>query len=766
MIAKLKYCLILFTIISISACNVTRVVPENNNLLVKNKIQRGDSKGVDLGDERDNLKQKPNRELLGFIKFHLWAYQYGNKGLGIRKKQPWLRRLAEQIGEAPVLIDSNKMRLSALKLSDYYFSKGFLNNEVSYIVKPKRLLKKRAVVYYNVKLNDYHTINSVEYNATSRTIDLIIQKYLAQQKLKVGQRLDFEKVEAERNRLTELLRNNGYYYFNSSYVDFQVDTNQNKLKADIVVNVRNKKNYDPHFQQRIDSIVVRIGDGMEKDTIYDGIRFLESNYHIKPSVLKKNIVIRPGELYNADKVQRTYSNLLNMGLFNFVTIRFSPSSKDSSSLLIAEITLQTAPKHDFIWEPQAITTAQGDGIEAGTERNFGIANTISLNNRNVFGGAESFNLRSYTALETQLKSDNQGTFTNFRQSVTAEFVIPSLLYFNKKAFSDELTRKSTKFSTSFLHDRNINYTRNVIPFNYTYNFSKDRFAFGVTPFRISINQSAVEEDFLLSLDASTRFYTTQLLTNNLIAGPTASVFWSNKDKDKFKYVSIRSNALELSGNLLNAYYTLFTEKTGINKEFLGVKYSQYTRSDIDIAYNREIDENNAVAYRFYSGFGLPYGNTRFLPYERRFFVGGGNSLRAWRPRTIGPGSFSDSTSSVSIEKTGEILIQGNAEYRFDIIDKYVDGAVFMDAGNVWNFQEDVNFQNAEFKFNRFYKELAINSGIGLRFDLTYVVFRVDWGIALHDPSYLEGQRWVIKDFFDNEWINKNSAVNFAVGYPF
>ncbi|NNJ56587.1 MAG: BamA/TamA family outer membrane protein [Bacteroidia bacterium] len=766
MSTKLKYCFILFTIISISACNVTRVVPENNKLLVKNKIHRGDSKGVDLSDEGDNLKQKPNRELLGFIKFHLWAYQYGNKGLGIRKKQPWLRRLAEKIGEAPVLVDSNKMELSALRLSDYYFSKGFLDNKVSYDVKTKRFLKKRAIVSYNVNLNNYHVINTVEYNATSQTIELIIQKHLAQQKIKVGQRLDLENVESERNRLTDLLRNNGFYYFNSSYIDFQVDTNQNKLKADIVVNVRNKKNYEPHFQQKIDSVIVQIGDGLLLDTMYKGIRYLESDYHIRRSVLEKNIAVHPGDLYDASKVQRTYSNLLNLGLFNFVTIRFRPSSNDSSNLVVAEISLQTAPKHDFIWEPQAITTAQGDGIEAGSERNFGIANTISLNNRNVFGGAESFNLRSYTAIETQLKSDNQGTFTNFRQSVTAEFVLPSLLFFNKKIWSEGLTRKSTKFNTSYLHDRNINYTRNVIPFNFIYSFTKDRFSFGITPFRVSINQSAVEEDFLLSLDASTRFYTTQLLTNNLIAGPTTTVFWSNKDKDKFKYFSIRSNALELSGNLLNAYYTIFTEKTGINKEFLGVKYSQYARSDIDVAFNYVIDENNAVASRFYSGFGLPYGNTRFLPFERRFFVGGGNSLRAWRPRTIGPGSFSDSTSSVSIEKTGEIVLQANAEYRFDIIDKYVDGAIFLDAGNVWNFEDDINFENAEFKFNRFYKEFAVNSGIGLRFDLTYVIFRVDWGIALHDPSYLEGQRWVIKDFFANRWINDNSAVNFAVGYPF
>jgi outer membrane protein assembly factor BamA len=772
LITNLKYCIILFVLFSATACNITKVVPQNKQLLVHHKIDRGDSKGVDLSDERDNLKPKPNRKLLGFVRFHLWAYQYGNKGLGIRKKKSWHRRLAEKIGEAPVLVDSSKIDISVGKLSDYYFSKGFLDNEISYQVNPRKVLgfielKKRAVVSYDVNLNAYHTINSVKHNATSREIDLLIEANANKQLISVGQRLDLEKIEKERSRLTAMLRNNGFYFFNSSYIDFQIDTNQNKLKADIVINVRNKKNYEPHFQQSIERVIVVIGNGNNSDTLkYDGLHFVEGTYYIKPSALAKNIVLRPGELYNATKVQKSYSNLLSMGLFNFVTIRFNRSQTDSLGALVAHINLQTAAKHDFSWEPQVITTEQSNGIQTNSVPNFGIANNIVLRNRNVFGGAESFNISAFTALETQLKSDNNETFYNFRQSITTEFVVPSLVYFERKDFSEELIRKSTKFNASYLHDRNINYTRNVFPFNFTYIFTKERIAYRLTPFRLSLNQAAIESDFLASLDPETKFYTTQLLTNNIIAGPTAFLYWNSIDKNQDKYWVIRSNALELSGNLLSLYYRLFTEQQGINKEVLGVKYSQYFRSDIDVVFNHIIDENNSLAYRFYGGAGIPYGNTQFLPYERRFFVGGGNSLRAWRPRTIGPGSFSDSASTISIEKTGEMMLQGNVEYRFDIIDKYVDGTVFLDAGNMWNFREDDNFKNAEFKFDRFYKEIAINSGIGLRFDFTYIIFRVDWGIALHDPSYAEKNRWVVKDFFTKGWINDNSAVNFAVGYPF
>jgi len=760
---------------SFMACNITRVVPRGEQLLVDNKIERGDAKGIDLSDEKDNLKQKPNRELLGFVKFHLWAYQYGNKGLGVGKKKRGFRRWMEKVGEAPVLIDSIKMDRSAKRLSEYYFSKGFLENEVGYTVIPKLLFKKHARVTYKVNLNQVHTINSFKYNSNSLLIDKQIREASDKQRLRVGERIDFENIEAERNRLTELLRNNGFYYFNNSLIDFQVDTNQQRFKADVVVTIRNRKNLEPHYRQTINQVVVRIGDADGKDTLtYERLQFLEGSYYIKPAALSKNINFRPGEIYNASNVQKTYSNLLSTGLFNFVTIRFKPAQDDSLNGLLAEIELQTAPKHDFTWEPQAIITAQGDGIATGSNNNIfgeeqsaGVASLLTLSNRNVFGGGETFSISSFTALETQLKrNDEDDAINSFRQSINTELTIPSLFFFNKQAFSESLIKKSTRFTASFLHDRNINFTRNVIPFNFTYAFNKGRFSYGITPFRVSINQASVEADFLQTLDPNIQLYTTQLLTDNIIAGPTASIYWNNKDIDPYKYVQIRGNVMELSGNLASMYFNTFTDIRGINKEIFQVKYSQYARSDVDVSYNHIIDENNALAYRGFIGAGVPYGNSAILPFERRFFVGGGSSLRAWRPRTIGPGSYSDSANAIRIEKTGELMLQGSAEYRFDIVDKLIDGAVFVDAGNIWNFQENANFKNAEFDFNRFYKEFAVNTGFGLRFDLTYVVFRTDWGVALHDPSQSAGQRWVINDFLEKRWVFDNTAINFAIGFPF
>ena len=595
----------------------------------------------------------------------------------------------------------------------------------------------------------------------------ILQSNQAEKRMNVGQRVDFQNIEDERNRITELFRNSGFYTFNSSYIDFELDTSFVGNQASVVLNIRNLDENFSHVQHRINRILVKIDDASQQDTIlYQDIQFLEGSYYINPSTLSKNIIFRVGELYQAKQVQKTYANLLSMDLFEFVTIRFNPSSEDSATLLTAEIILQTAPKHDFTWEPQAIYTDRSDVVQSTSDQNFGIANNFRLNNRNVFGSGESFSLSSLTAFETQIRKDNNGTLNGFRQSVNAELKIPSLVYFERKKISQSFTKKNTRINLSFLHDRNVSFTRNVIPFNFTYAFSKNRFSFGITPFRISINQAKIDPDFLSTLDNSGQFYTSQLLTNNIISGPKATIHWNNKTSKSRSYWQIKSNALELSGNLTSLYFDLFTNETGKNREIFGVKYSQYARSDVDLSYTFIWDENNSLAYRFNTGIGLPYGNTEFLPFERRFFVGGGNSLRAWRPRTLGPGGYRDSSNAISIEKTGEVLLQASAEYRFDIIDKLIDGAVFVDAGNIWNFRKDENFSDGEFMFNRFYKELALNSGVGIRFDFSYVVFRVDWGISLHDPSLIDDERWIIKYFSRNRWIFDHSAVNFAIGFPF
>ena len=762
--ANLKYCFLIIVLSCLWGCNLTKLVPEGDKLLVKTKIEHQDKSNVDFSDESGYIKQRPNRKLFGFVKFHLWAYQYGSKGLG--GDTGAIRRFLLKNGEPPVILDTALADASARRLSDYYYSKGYLSNSVTYEIKNKKILKKRAKVIYSVELGKFHRIASVEYLAESKQINDLLMKNIAKSRLIPGNRLDFENITAERTRLATLLKNNGFYFFNNTFIDFKVDTVQTPGYAHIRVYIRNDRDYKPHEQQKIRTVVVQVGTDLRKDTlVVDGIQLIQGNYFLKSDFLVKNIHFRPGELYRADKVQQTYSDLLSSGIFRFVTIRFKPSGVDSLNVLDAEIILQTASRHDFIWEPQAIMTEQGGGIEAAQERNFGIGNNFTLNNRNVFGGGETFSLNASTSLETQFKRDGNRLFTNFRQSLSSEFAWPGMLFFDDSEFGSDFFNKTTKLTASYLYDRNVNYTRHVLPLNFSYGFGYKHTSFSVTPLRISYNRAFVEPSFLDGLSEDAKQYINQLLTDNLIMGSVLSLYWTDRYKSPKKYWTVRTNPLEMSGNLFSAYYAAFTQLDEINKQILGVKYSQYYRADADITYNHIIDENNALVYRLYGGIGIPYGNTRFLPFERRFFVGGANSLRAWRPRTIGPGGYSDQPGQISIDKTGEIMLQGNAEYRFDITDNFL-GAWFVDGGNIWNFRKDENFENAEFNIKRFYKEIAINSGIGVRYDFSYLIFRIDWGVAMRDPSYPEGDRWVILDFPSPGWIGNNSALIFAVGYPF
>ena len=756
------YILLIPFLYLLSSCSITSLVPDDGYLLTKNKIDHADRTKVELGGQSNYLGQKPNRKL-GFVRFHLRAYQTGERGLRKGKDTTRWRKVLIDIGEPPVILDSHRCQLGADRLGDYYFSKGFLDSKVNYEVVPLRR-KKRAKVIYHVELGKFSNINSISYLTPDSLMDRLVDSTKALAEIKKGDRLDFEEMQKERSRLISLFKNSGYFYFNSTYIDFTVDT-ASRSDVNVKVNVRENKQGLPHRQQFIEEVKVLLGSESRGDTTWvDSIMLIEGSYFINPEVISRQIYFRPGDRYNASKVQKSYANLLGTGLFKFVTIRFSPSKSDSLNRLNAIVVLQTASKHDFIWEPQAITTEQGAGIEASSERNFGIGNNISLRNRNVFGNAEALNINLNTALETQLKADSIRTLSNFRQSVSAELVFPSLLFLNKQR--QGLTTPSTRISLSYLYDRNVNYNRHVFPMSYTYNFQYGGITYAVTPLRVSYNRAKVEEDFLSTVPETSKDYITQLLTNNLISGPALGVFWSQQSMSPKKYWSVRANALELSGNLFSAYYQLFTSNRDLNRTVLGVKYSQYVRTEVDLSFHQQVDKNNHLAYRFYGGVGVPYGNTAFLPFERRFFVGGGNSLRAWRPRTIGPGGYVGETQGISIDKTGEVLLQAQAEYRFTMIKSYVNGAVFVDAGNIWLLRPNEQFENGHFSLQNFYRQVAINSGFGLRLDLSYIIFRIDLGVALHDPSYTEGNRWVIGDFGQNAWLQKNTALNFAVGYPF
>jgi outer membrane protein assembly factor BamA len=751
-----------------SCKSITRSVPKGKYLVVKTKIVKENAPKVSLPKEKTFALPRTNKKLFGVYRFHLRLYNIGIKRELKGKSTGRIRRGFLNSGEPPAILDSNIVEKSTKRLSEYYYSEGFLNNKIDYEVKTRFLRKKRAKVIYHVNLGEYHTINEISYNINSAQQDKIIKNYIGKSYLKPGSRLKMDNISRERNRLTELLRNNGFFYFNNTFIDFQLDTHQISQKVDIAINIRNYRDFEPHTQQRNDNVVVKFETSDNKDTINSDYTYINLPSNINQSAISKNIFTDSGALYSADAIQKSYAALLSLGIFDFVTIRVSPSHKDSQNLIDVDILLKPAKQYDFTWQPQAIITEQSAGVALVSDRTYGVGNTFILRNKNIFGNGESFNIYTSTSIETQFKSDSLGSWGNIRQTLTSELLFRKLFFLENNNFIKKMdfSNRFTTINFSYLYEQNLNYSRHVLPLSLNYNFSKKDYIFSFIPLRISYNNANIDRNFINSLGQNERLFLRRLLTNNLIVGSTVSLFWTDRQRNPRNPWTIRSNLFETSGNIFEAYFRSFTSKTGIDKTVLGVQFSQFIRSDLDISKHHLLYGNNEIAYRFFGGFGLPYGNTEFLPFERRFFVGGANSLRAWRPRTLGPGSYSDQANNISIEKSGEILLQANFEYRFPLTSNKLNGALFFDAGNIWTFKEEVGFNNSHFELDRFAREIAFNTGLGVRYDFGFLIFRVDWGIPLHDPSKDIGNRWTISNASKWSWYFSETALNFAVGYPF
>lgn len=740
----------------LGSCNLTKLVPDDRTLLQKNKIEGFEQ--ATASELNEQIYHRPNKKILGVLKFHLWAYQLGAKRIVKKELQDTNRirkLLINTVGEPPVLTDTALIEASAKNLKYYIFNKGYFDVNVEW--KEKTIIKRTTVTYL-ISEGEPYLISDINLVSVKRDVYNLVNASMDKSYLKIGKTIDFENINKERERITQLLKNNGYYYFNKSLIEFQLDTVFTAKKVKVAIILRDKSDELLNNIFVINEVLFIVQNGKQlNDTIFaNGVKYLLNGYALKMPVLLKSVVLGEKQLYRQKNVDNTYSKLLALGLFKFVNISFEPDS--SGGQLKCLIQVAPSANHDFLWEPQVITSERSLGLQnSNLGRNYGIANEFTLRNKNVFGNAEEFNISWRTSFETQFnKQQNLGPLSNISNSVSASLNFPKLIGLHSFDAKENFQNNKTLVSLSFLNEQNANFIRTVFPVNYTWQINSRLTTFYVSPAQFSFNQARVSASFKDQLNAKDSLFIARLFSNYIITGPKFSVFYTQKNVKPNNYFTINSNAIELSGILLSQLFT--------KRQIFNVPFSQFIRSDLDVRFNHKIDENNRMVYRGYVGFGIPLSGT-FLPFERRFFVGGSNSLRGWRPRTVGPGSYTDN-SGVQIDKSGEMLLQANIEYRFSIIKKTLEGALFMDAGNIWNLKADSIFDYSKFKLNSFYNEFAINTGLGLRFDLQFFILRADWGIPLHDPTRDIENRWIIKNFTDKRWFFTETLMNIAVGYPF
>ncbi|MCF8299137.1 MAG: outer membrane protein assembly factor [Saprospiraceae bacterium] len=813
---KLFHKTILFFLLAVLiACNPTRRLSNDQFLLTKNKI-KGCPKEIDEDEVKSFIKQKPNRKILGVFRFHVgiynaadrmddkkekknrktdkWKQRRIKKGKKIdpekeeRKRERSLKIYLQKIGEAPVILDTTLTEKSAQQIKYFLNSKGYFNSIVTDSCRPPRFIKKkRQVAIYNIQAGKPYKIRDIKYSINDSLIENYVNIFKDKSILVKDKKFDIDDIDKERDRISRSLRKLGFYYFSKDFIRFKIDSTLKSHQMDILIVINKNSHrlkefpdsvvYENHKRYKINDILIYPdyyplkSDSILHDTlIYNDdekgqfyLLYLDKLMY-KPKTLLRSITFKKGEYYNLENVEQTYKRFSDLANFKFIDIQFVNIASDTNTnenLLNCIIRLTRDYKQSYAIETEG-TNSSGD---------LGVAGNLVFQNKNVFGGAEILNLKAKGAMEVQriVGDDSQEDvinssilpFNTFEAGVEGSLNIPGFLSPIKM---EDLRKKydfKTTVTTGYNYQKRPDYTRYIANLSFGYNWStskNSRHVFNPAEINsIKIFPSDTFNEKIKSYDQKIQ----NSYKDHLIMGGKYSWIFTNQKINKlsdFAYFRINGefvgNFLYLANSLTNSQkddagsYTLFS-----------IKYAQYLRSDFDFRYFNYFGQNKTLGFRCAFGMGIPYLNMEVLPFEKSFYVGGANGIRAWRIRDIGPGAFQD-PNSTSFDKTGDIGLETSLELRFPIY-KLLEGAAFIDAGNVWYKNKNSQFPGAEFQFDKFYKQMAIGWGLGARFDFSFFIIRTDFALRMHDPSEPEGERWIIKDS-KIKYIN----FNFGIGYPF
>jgi outer membrane protein assembly factor BamA len=762
----------------LQGCNLRRLVPEKEYLLVRNHIEVK-NKPRDFPEVSSQVLHRPNKRIVfGVFPFYLWLHK---KGTNFRKPEKnesvaWRKKLREDIGEAPVILDTSLAALSARNLSKFLFNQGYFDNQVGYSWSGKR---RKAEVLYSVEPGRRFVLGRIALDCKDSQLRQIVLPMLESPHFRSGKPLVFEALDAERNRIAKNLRNLGYFSFTRDNIRFELDTAASA--ADVRVQISNMPGGGRHKARIIRSVFYEI---ISSD-IYPGNDTIVSatgnsfyalrGYPLKPSTLDRNNYLKPGELYSQDFHERTYSSLVETDLFRLVEISFGPVvSGEVRDSMDMRIIMRTSTRQAYAIEPQGIYSPQGSSgtnVNAGNVSSYGLAGNLNFTNRNLLQQGEKFNINLLGSVEAIINSDvaSPSVLYGFQAGGNASLLLPRAVFVDRYLANYNLYKVNTLLNLAYQYENNPSFVRKSLPASITYQTIRKNLNWYYTPLEISFNRNRLDPEFRLRLGTVDSLLVARIFTDHLLTASRFGFVYNNRNNRKGDHWwFVRANLFETSGNLHRLVRT--TLDPGRNRDtayrLLGVNYFQYLRSELDVRYNIEFDENNAAVFRFSSGIGLPYGNTSVLPFDKRFFAGGSNSLRAWRPRRVGPGTFSDSSSGLLFDRSGELLILANVEYRFQVLKKLLEGAIFLDAGNVWNINRSSQLLPGVFSGRKLFSEMAVNTGLGFRFDFQFFLMRFDWGVPLHDPAEPLSSRWIIRKITEPGFVRNYTALTLGIGYPF
>lgn len=800
----------LFALSILSACKPTRYIKDGEQLLIKTEIHLNENalheSAVTADDLSSIIKQKPVRKILGIIPFHVGVWNFANRFDQSKRRTQYLQNT---VGEAPVIFDLGLMYKSRDQMQQYLKNKGYFDAEVTAY---PLIGNKTAEAIFYVYTGPAYRIRTVGYIfedlGLKREFDIEENTALHMSKISRGSRFDTEQFDLERSSLVEAFKNLGYFSFEKIHVSFDVDTAMAGEKCDVQIRLRKQRistqinGVDtvvqaPHLKHTLHSVsinqnyeAIQTGQNRFDSTSYRGYTFL---YLDKPYIsfkrVHRNIFTHPGDLYSLEKSNYTYERISSLNNFRFIDIRYEAADQqDSLPALDMTINLTKASKQSISLETIGTNRAGNLGISAG----------LNYKNKNLLGGAEQLDTKVYGGLEVQrtnstLDQNSQVTrllpFNTLEYGTQVSITVPDLMLLPK--FREVTILKEPKTSVSIALDRQLRpqFDRNLINLSYQYvtRFSKkDQLTFA--PIDLSVIKLIKDPEFEKRLLQSGNSLLINSFKNHIIAAGRLSYSYSTQDlKNPLKnYYNIKFN-LESAGFILRKLAgplgLQFDQISEQKRSYLieGIAFSDYLKFDVDYRKTFNLTKSSKYLIRTFTGIGVPRKNLNTLPFERSYFAGGANDIRAWQARGLGPGNLADTASYYS-DQVGNLQLEVNIEYRFDLF-RQLKGAVFADVGNIWLLSYDPLREGANFEYKNFYKAIAVGPGAGLRADLSFFVLRFDMGLQLHDPALPSGERWLwepktLTNTYRNEsnarssnsdiplWKGPKITGNLAIGWPF
>lgn len=727
----------LIIVVTISACSASKFIPEGSYLLDDVKI-KSDTKNIETSQLEPYIRQKGNSKWFSLFKVPLGTY-----ALSGRDTTKWINRKLQALGEGPVLFDSLQAEQTCNDLSNVLHGMGYIKAQVDYALKREK--KKKVKVIYNLHPGKRYHISSINYDIQDKNIDSVLKnKKFHSTNLRIGMPFMVSVLDNEREQITDFLNNNGYVNFHKDFISYSADTISGSTDIDITL----------HLHKFLS------GNG-EEETEHKQYTIGKINYHangdfdkipLRKSVLEENTIIEAGKLYNADELQKTYNRFGRLPIVKYTNIKFT--ERPDSNILDCNIGISTNKINSISFQPEGTNTA-GD---------LGAAASLTYENRNIFRGAETFSIKLRGAFEaiTGLEGYQNQDYEEY--SLEAKLLFPQFVVpFLSKKFKKQSTAMS-ELTVSYNMQNRPEFHRRVFTASWRYRWNdisgKKSYKFDL----IDLNyiympwiSTTFKEEYLD--DVNNRNSILRYNYEDLFIMKLGFGMSFNNGDEAYKI------NVETSGNFLSGISHLLGSKRNEDNQYtlFNIAFAQYVKGDFDYTKIIMFDRNNSLALHAGLGIAYPYGNSKILPFEKRYFSGGANSVRGWSVRGLGPGKFKGTNGAIDfINQTGDIKLDLNIELRSFLFWK-VYGAAFIDAGNIWTIRAYEEQPGGQFRFKDFYKQIAVAYGLGIRFNFDFFILRFDMGMKAINPAYnSNNEHYAIfhPDF------SRDFAFHFAVGLPF